>query len=90
MYLNYCAAHEEYMWEARQEPGVLDAFAKIWGTDELIASYDTVNITLPNATEMGGATPWPHVDQAPERDGMNCVQGFINCECIQTARKVRC
>ncbi|KOC15069.1 hypothetical protein AFLA70_41g004500 [Aspergillus flavus AF70] len=78
MYLNYCAAHEKYVWDAKQEPGVLDAFAKIWGTDELIASYDTVNITLPNAAEMGGTKPWPHVDQAPERNGMHCVQGFIN------------
>lgn len=81
MYINYCAAHEKFMWEARQEPGVLDAFAKIWGTNELITAYETINITLPNAAEMGGATPWPHVDQAPERQGMHCVQGFINCKC---------
>ncbi|KAL3442505.1 hypothetical protein BJX65DRAFT_321509 [Aspergillus insuetus] len=78
MYLHYAAAHEKYVWEAKQEPGVLDAFAKIWGTDELIASYDTINLTLPNAAEMGGTKPWPHVDQAPERQGMHCVQGFIN------------
>jgi hypothetical protein len=73
MYLNYRAAHEKYIWEARQEVGVLDAFAKIWGTDELISSYDTINITLPNAATMGGVTPWPHVDQAPERHGMQCI-----------------
>lgn len=78
MYLNYCVQHEKFMWEARQEKGVLDAFTKLWGTDELIASYDTVNITLPNAAKMGGVTPWPHVDQAPERHGMHCVQGFLN------------
>ncbi|GLI76566.1 hypothetical protein PoHVEF18_004839 [Penicillium ochrochloron] len=78
MYLNYCAAHERYIWEARQEASVLDAFAKIWGTDELISSYDTINITLPNAASMGGVTPWPHVDQAPERQGMQCIQGFLN------------
>ncbi|KAL3483011.1 hypothetical protein BJX62DRAFT_231273 [Aspergillus germanicus] len=82
MYLHYAAAHEKYIWEAKQEPGVLDAFAKIWGTDELIASYDTINLTLPNAAEMGGTKPWPHVDQAPERQGMHCVQGFINCRFI--------
>lgn len=35
MYLNYCAAHEKYVWDARQEPGVLGAFEKIWGTKEL-------------------------------------------------------
>lgn len=87
MYLNYCAAHEKYIWEARQEPAVLDAFAKIWGTDELISSYDTINITLPNASTMGGVTPWPHVDQAPERHGMQCVQGFLNRKCIQLSMR---
>ena len=78
MYLNYCAAHERYVWETRQEQGVLDAFAKIWEIDELMVSYDTINITLPNAAEMGGSKPWPHCDQAPERKGLACVQGIIN------------
>lgn len=80
MYLNYCAAHEKYVWEARQEPGVLEAFEKIWGTKELIVSYDTINLTLPNAAEMAGSKPWPHCDQAPERQGLACVQGIINRE----------
>ncbi|KAE9581269.1 hypothetical protein CGMCC3_g2564 [Colletotrichum fructicola] len=48
MYLNYCAAHEKYVWDARQEPGDVN-----W-------------------------SPWPHVDQAPERKGLSCVQGIIN------------
>jgi hypothetical protein len=61
-----------------REPGVLAAFEKIWGTKELIVSYDTINLTLPNASEMGGSKPWPHVDQAPERKGLACVQGIIN------------
>jgi hypothetical protein len=88
MYLNYCAAHERYIWEARQEASVLDAFAKIWGTDELISSYDTINITLPNAASMGGVTPWPHVDQAPERQGMQCIQGFLNRKCVKFRMRV--
>ncbi|KAI4659154.1 uncharacterized protein J4E92_003957 [Alternaria infectoria] len=78
MYLNYCAAHEKYVWEARQEPGVLAAFEKLWNTNELIVSYDTINLTLPNAGKMAGSKPWPHVDQAPERQGLSCVQGIIN------------
>ena len=62
----------------RREPGVLAAFEKLWNTDELIVSYDTINLTLPNASKMGGSKPWPHVDQAPERQGLSCVQGIIN------------
>lgn len=77
MYLNYCAAHEKYVWQAKQEQGVLDAFATLWGTHELLASFDTVNITLPGRKDVTWA-PWPHVDQAPERQGLACVQGIIN------------
>lgn len=61
-----------------REPGVLAAFQKLWGTDELIVSFDTINLTLPNAGSMAGSKPWPHVDQAPERQGLSCVQGIIN------------
>ncbi|RYP80003.1 hypothetical protein DL769_002672 [Monosporascus sp. CRB-8-3] len=68
--LNYCAAHEN-------EPGVIEPFAQLWGTDELLVSFDSVNITLPGRTDVDGS-PWPHVDQSPTRKGLACVQGIIN------------
>ena len=64
------------MWEARMEPGVLEAFARIWGTNELLVSFDSLNITLPNLKPV--RDPWPHVDQAPRKRGLHCVQGIIN------------
>ncbi|CAG8918562.1 unnamed protein product [Penicillium salamii] len=64
-------------FKAGMEPGVLDAFEKIWGTDELVVSFDTINVTLPGRTDVEWS-PWPHVDQAPERRGLSCVQGIIN------------
>lgn len=64
------------MWDIRQEPGVLDAFAKVWGTDELLVSFDSLNITLPNFKK--ARAPWPHVDQAPRKRGLHCVQGIVN------------
>ncbi|KAM0258908.1 hypothetical protein ACHAQJ_003564 [Trichoderma viride] len=75
-YENYGVVHERFMWEARQEPGVIDAFAKVWGTDELLVSFDSLNVTLPNLKT--ARAPWPHVDQAPRKRGMHCVQGIIN------------
>ncbi|KAJ0278310.1 hypothetical protein COL940_007313 [Colletotrichum noveboracense] len=75
-YENYSVVHERFMWEARQEPGVLDAFTKVWGTDKLIVSFDSLNITLPNLKE--ARAPWPHVDQAPRKRGLHCIQGIIN------------
>ncbi|KAL6910050.1 hypothetical protein GGI43DRAFT_419603 [Trichoderma evansii] len=57
-YENYGVVHERFMWEARMEPGVLDAFSKIWGTDELLASFDSLNITLLNLKI--ARVPWPY------------------------------
>lgn len=75
---NYSVVHEKFMWDARMEPGVLDAFSKIWNTDELLVSFDSLNITLPGRKDKPPRTPWPHVDQSPFKRGLHCVQGIIN------------
>lgn len=77
MYLHYKAAHENFMWKARMEPNVKGAFAKIWGTDELITSFDVFNIGLPGRKDVD-SKPWPHRDQAAERRGLASVQGILN------------
>ncbi|KAJ6010021.1 hypothetical protein N7522_005037 [Penicillium canescens] len=77
MYINYCAAHEKFMWDARTEPNVIKPFAELWGTDELIVSFDAFNVTLPGRKD-DDFRPWPHCDQAPARKGLSCVQGLIN------------
>ncbi|CAL5874848.1 uncharacterized protein PFLUO_LOCUS9150 [Penicillium psychrofluorescens] len=78
LFKEYSVTHERFMWEARQEPKVVEAFAKIWGTDELLVSFDALNITLPNRQDKPPNKPWPHVDQSPLRRGLHCVQGIIN------------
>ncbi|KAJ5563954.1 hypothetical protein N7513_000196 [Penicillium frequentans] len=77
MYLGYCAAHEKFMWDARTEPNVIRPFEELWGTNELTVSFDTFNVTLPDRKD-DDFRPWPHVDQAPERKGLACVQGLLN------------
>ncbi|KAK7560345.1 hypothetical protein IWX92DRAFT_318975 [Phyllosticta citricarpa] len=74
----YCVSHEKFMWDARLEPGVVDAFTKLWGTDELLVSFDAPNITLPNRADKPRNGAWAHVDQSPFRRGRVCVQGIIN------------
>ncbi|GAB7332642.1 hypothetical protein MBLNU13_g04403t3 [Cladosporium sp. NU13] len=77
MYHGYSIQHEKFMWEARQEPGVLEAFARLWETQDLLVSFDGMNITLPAGTPTK-TSPWPHVDQSPKRRGLQCVQGILN------------
>lgn len=79
MYHGYAVGHEKFVWDARLEPGVLKAFEKIWGTDELLASFDGINYTLPLPEgQRVPSTPWPHMDQNPHLLGLQCIQGIIN------------
>ncbi|KAJ4315832.1 hypothetical protein N0V84_008166 [Fusarium piperis] len=75
---NYCVVHEKFMWDARMEPGVVDSFAKIWGTDQLLVSFDSLNVTFPNRKDKPARAPWPHIDQSPMKRGVHCIQGIIN------------
>lgn len=77
MFGNYCAPHEAFMWEARCEPTVIEPFAKLYGTDELLVSFDSFNIGLPRRKDLS-FQPWPHCDQSPDRVGLACVQGILN------------
>lgn len=37
----------------KSQPKILEAFAQLWDTDDLIASFDGINITLPINEETG-------------------------------------
>ncbi|OJD32137.1 phytanoyl-dioxygenase [Diplodia corticola] len=79
----YCVSHEAFMWDVRLEPGVLGAFELLWGTKDLLVSFDALNITLPphlraDAAAHPAKAAWPHVDQSPHRSGACCVQGVVN------------
>ncbi|KAK8858894.1 hypothetical protein IAR55_003125 [Kwoniella newhampshirensis] len=75
--------HEQFVWDIRSEPNLIDVFAKVWGTDELLVSYDGINISLPfknvaTATKTGFGAGSPHVDQSPNRTHKHCIQGIVN------------
>ncbi|KAJ5601644.1 hypothetical protein N7510_011178 [Penicillium lagena] len=46
MYENYGAVHGRFTWEARQQEKILNTYTKIWGTDELLVSFDELDMTL--------------------------------------------
>ncbi|KAL0259552.1 hypothetical protein SLS55_005289 [Diplodia seriata] len=72
MYFAYSVTHEKFI-----EPKIQQIFADLWGTDELLCSFDGMNITLPQQRDLTWS-PWPHCDQNPQRKGMQCVQGLLN------------
>lgn len=68
MYFAYASPHEKMAWEARTEPAIIEVFEKLWGTKELICSFDGMNISMPNREDVKWS-PWPHCDQNPRRLG---------------------
>lgn len=74
----YGIAHESFAWAVRQEPGVVEAFARVFDTPDLIVSFDAVNISFPNRADMKPNNPWPHQDQDPAKTGFQLMQGLVN------------
>lgn len=59
----YGAPHEVFTWAVRSEPGVIDTFAKIFNTEDLIVSFDAVNVSLANRKDLPENKGWAHQDQ---------------------------
>jgi len=64
-------------------PKVKAAFEAIWGSEELLVSFDGFNIFLPYLLNPEWLTKggWYHVDQNAigkgQKKGRHCVQGFV-------------
>ncbi|KAJ5649464.1 uncharacterized protein N7484_003187 [Penicillium longicatenatum] len=52
MCMHYCVGHKDFAWAIRSEPKVIEAFENVYDDQELIVSFDAVNFTLPNRTDM--------------------------------------
>ncbi|GFZ51167.1 hypothetical protein JCM24511_08925 [Saitozyma sp. JCM 24511] len=75
---HHSVGQEAFLWELRQEQGVIDAFAKLWGTDKLLVSFDGANVSMPGPMQDLNQPAWWHVDQDPDKFGCRCVQGLVN------------
>ncbi len=58
------AGQTQVMWDLRQDPRIVDVFAKVWNTHDLIVSMDGLSFMCPPEIRKGFIEPWPHVDQA--------------------------
>lgn len=68
------AGQTQVMWDLRQDPRILEPFAQIWNTYDLIVSMDGMSFMCPiEIREEGHDEPWPHVDQTILRRKDNFV-----------------
>ncbi|KYR02712.1 hypothetical protein DLAC_00175 [Tieghemostelium lacteum] len=77
IFQNYGFGHNQFVWDIRCEPAIINVFKEIYGTDQLLVSFDGGNMSRPTNIE---SKPWPHFDQAHDKFGFHCIQGFLNLE----------
>lgn len=81
MFQHYGIGHAQYVWNLRQNPKIIDVFARIYKVDpeDLIVSFDGVSIHLPPEKTGKGwfKNPWWHADQSLDRPEYECVQGWV-------------
>lgn len=78
MILSYGVTHEKWVWDIRSEPGVIEPFTKVYDDEDLIVSFDVVNVGFANRGDLPANNPWPHQDQDPAKPGFRCLQGLVN------------
>lgn len=85
------AGQIQVMWDLRQDARIVNIFAGIWNTQDLIVSMDGLSLMCPTDIREGYFTPWPHVDQEINRrqddvtHNNNAPPGFISDSPLKTA-----
>ena len=67
--------HQRHAWFIRTRPKVQEVFKKIWKTDELAVSFDGSCWISSDVKKRDNI--WTHTDQAPNKKGLTCIQGFV-------------
>jgi ectoine hydroxylase-related dioxygenase (phytanoyl-CoA dioxygenase family) len=78
---NWDFGHNPISWYVRQNKKVIDIFASIWKTSDLITSFDGISISLPPEHTGKGwynGNDRFHCDQCFKRNSFECVQGLVN------------
>mmetsp|Transcript_19863 Transcript_19863/g.25688 ORF Transcript_19863/g.25688 Transcript_19863/m.25688 type:complete len:327 (+) Transcript_19863:93-1073(+) len=77
---SYGAGQSPFSWFLRTRPKVRQVFSKLWGTDDLLVSFDGFNAFRPWSHNPRWRTQggWFHVDQNPMvKPGKECIQGLL-------------
>jgi len=74
------AGQSELNWYVRTLPKIRQVFEHVWGSDELLTSFDVFGVFRPwhSGKFMKTLGGWFHVDQGPLTSGKQCVQGLLS------------
>jgi hypothetical protein len=69
------AGHQKHAWYIRTRPKVQEVFNELWNTDDLVVSFDGSCWISKEVKKRDNL--WTHTDQAPNKKGLTCYQGFV-------------
>lgn len=72
--------HAQVCWTLRQNPKIIKYFEKLWGTDDLLVSFDGASFHMPpEITDMGSYknNVWYHTDQRLSDSEFRCIQSWV-------------
>ena len=75
IYKYHQVGHTKHAWYIRTRPSVQAVFKELWNTQELIVSFDGCCYISKNSNKKD--KNWTHSDQAPTKEGLQCIQGFV-------------
>ncbi|MBA3239044.1 MAG: hypothetical protein H0T62_11950 [Parachlamydiaceae bacterium] len=84
------AGQIQVIWDLRQNPLIVDVFAKVWNTSDLIVSMDGLSLMCPCEIREATFASWPHVDQLIssghniETHGQNAHIDFVSESLLKT------
>jgi ectoine hydroxylase-related dioxygenase (phytanoyl-CoA dioxygenase family) len=78
---HWSIGHAQHVWDLRQNPKIVDVFAKIWNCnrEDLLTSFDASSFHFPPEDTNRGyfRQPWLHCDQSFTRNDFECVQSWV-------------
>lgn len=75
IFKHFNVGHQRHAWYIRTRPRVQEVFQEIWQSDDLVVSFDGSCYIPANCKKKDNI--WTHTDQAPNKQGLRCVQGFV-------------
>ncbi|CAJ1942482.1 unnamed protein product [Cylindrotheca closterium] len=83
---HFSIGHMQEIWNVRSHERVKSVFETIWGTDDLVVSFDGASTGFaPEVTGRGWhRKDWLHIDQSPHRSDFECIQAWVTAEEVGT------
>lgn len=76
IYKHHEVGHQRFAWKIRINKSVKSYFEYLWKSKDLVVSFDG-SCFIPKSLKKKD-TIWTHTDQAPNKKGLHCIQGFVS------------